>query len=229
MDTVRERIVALRQVIERAALAAGRAGADVQLVAVTKTVEVPRIQEVLAAGIDILGESRVQEAEPKWQTLGARVRWHLVGHLQSNKVKKAVRMFDLIHSVDSPELARVIDREAGALNKVQEVLVQVNTSGESTKHGVAPEAAAPLARDIANLEHVRVRGLMTIGPLDGDQEQVRASFRLLRTLRDRIAALALPGVSLEHLSMGMSDDFEIAIAEGATLVRLGRAIFGERA
>lgn len=213
--------------IKQAASSAGRAGSAVTLIAVTKTVDSATIREAIASGITVIGESRVQEAQRKWEELGPAVSWHLVGHLQTNKVKKAVRMFDLIHSVDSAPLAREISRRAGEIGKVQPVLVQVNTSGEPAQYGVAPDRAAELLREAVALPCLAVKGLMTIGAFRPDPEQVRPCFKLLSRLRDELQPLA--GESLGQLSMGMTNDYEAAIQEGATLVRIGRALFGGRA
>jgi pyridoxal phosphate enzyme (YggS family) len=227
MDRIRQQAGEVLAQVADAGCKAGRPG-GVTVVAVTKTVGVPEMQSALMAGVNILGESRIQEAEPKWRSLEGRATWHMVGHLQSNKVKKAVRMFNLIQTVDTLELARAIDQEAGKINKVQDVLIQVNASAEATKYGAAPAAVEPLARAMAALPQLHVCGLMTIGPLDDDPAHIRACFRSLRELRDRIRAAGLPNVSMEHLSMGMSNDYKLAIEEGATLVRIGRAIFGAR-
>ena len=214
--------------IKDAAVSVNRSPADITLIAVTKTIDIQTIKAAIAAGISVIGENRVQEAEAKWREIGTGVKWHLVGHLQTNKVKKAVRMFDLIHSVDSLKLAQEVDRRAREAGKVQDILVQVNTSGEDSKFGVAPEATADLVCAIKELSHVEVRGLMTIGAFLPGPEAVRPCFKLLRSLQETIRTRAGESIDLGHLSMGMTNDYEAAVQEGATLVRVGRALFGER-
>lgn len=203
----------------------GRRIEDVRLVAVTKGVDPERIGEALALGIVDLGENRIQEALPKIAALGPAPRWHLVGHLQRNKVGRAIEVFALIHSVDSVRLAEEIARRAGVLGRDIPVLLQVNVAGEPGKHGFAPEEVRDAARRIAGSPGVRVRGLMTIAPLADDPETVRPMFRRLRRLSEEVRAEVSDA---DELSMGMSQDYEVAIEEGATLIRVGRAIFGGR-
>ena len=214
--------------IEAAARRTGRDPASVKLVVVTKTVGESSIREAVEAGAVILGENRVQEAREKIEHLGGIARWHLIGHLQTNKAKYAVKLFDLVHSVDNLELARELDRQAAKIGKVQDVLIEVNIAGEEAKAGVAIGHAAALVKEAARFEHIAVKGLMAIPPFLNDPEQVRPYFRRLRELSGEIARENISGVSLQELSMGMSGDFEVAIEEGATLVRVGTAIFGER-
>ena len=209
-----ERLAEVRARIRAAAERAGRDPATVRLIGASKTVDAERLRGFVDAGLLDLGENRVQEAETK-KVQG--VTWHLIGHLQSNKARKAVALFEWIHSVDSPRLADALDRIAAELGRRPRVLVEVNTSGEASKHGVAPEGARELVAHVKGLPHLSLEGLMTIGPLTGDP---RPAFRVLRTQRDESG--------LSELSMGMSGDFEVAIEEGATHVRIGRAIFGER-
>jgi pyridoxal phosphate enzyme (YggS family) len=219
----------LAAVRARVAAAAGRAGRDageVTVVAVSKTVPLECLRGAPAAGLADLGENRVQEAAPKIEALGHAVTWHLVGHLQSNKAKAATRLFDLIHSIDDVDLATALDRHAGALGKRQRVLFQVNVSGEESKSGFAPAQLRTVAERLAALPHLQPEGLMTIAPQGAGEDELRGVFRALRLLRDQLAP-AFPGGSWRHLSMGMTDDYEIAVEEGATLVRVGRAIFGE--
>jgi pyridoxal phosphate enzyme (YggS family) len=173
-----------------------------------------------------VGENYLQEARDKIAALGRQVSWHLVGHLQSNKAKGAVELFDLIHAVDRLKLARALDAAAARLGKVQDILIQVNQGGEATKSGVEPAVAADLLQEVARLPHLRVLGLMTMPPWFPDPEAARPYFRALRELRDRLRDLS--GLPLAELSMGMSGDFAVAIEEGATLVRVGTAIFGPR-
>jgi hypothetical protein len=200
----------------------------VSLVAVTKTVPPEMIQEAVDAGVAILGENRVQEAEAKMDAVTGGPSWHMVGHLQRNKVKKAVMMFDMIQAVDSAGLAEEIDRRSAQAGRTLDVLVEVNTSGEATKFGVEPDRALDLVAGIANLEHVRVKGLMTIGTFTGDEAVVRGCFQRLRKLAEEISASGIDGAEMQLLSMGMTSDFEIAIEEGSNMVRIGTAIFGPR-
>jgi len=218
---VKERIAA-------AALRSGRSPESVRLVGVTKTVDPPRVELAVQAGLEILGENYVQEARDKIRRFQGRVRWHFIGRLQSNKAKHAVQLFDLIHTVDSLRLAEELHRRAGALGLVVPVLIQVNLAAEATKGGVRLDEARPLIREVAGLDHLHIRGLMTMPPYFDDPERVRPYFRRLRVLSEEIAALGLPGVEMRELSMGMSGDFEAAVEEGATLVRVGTAVFGTR-
>lgn len=218
----------LRAVRERVARACGRAGRDpsgVLLVAVTKTFPAPVVTRALELGIGDLGENRVQELRQKAEQVSLPVRWHLIGHLQSNKAGIAARICRMIQTVDSIPLAQKLSREAQTLGKELEVLIQVNIGGEKQKSGVEPSDAEGLARAIHHLPHLRPRGLMTIPPI-ADAERTRVYFRSARELRDRLGA-EFSGMT--ELSMGMTDDYEIALEEGATILRLGRALFGERA
>ena len=220
---------ALGRVRYRIASACARARRDpatVRLVAVTKTVPADRVRALRSCGHSLFGENRVQEALGKIEEVGPGAAWHLVGHLQRNKARHAVGAFDLIHSVDDLELARELDRRASAAGIRQAVLVQLNLSGEQTKSGTGGESAAGLVAAMTGMPHLDVRGLMTIPPPVEDPELSRRWFRGLRELRDRIAETV--GAPLPELSMGMTGDFEIAVEEGATLVRVGTAIFGER-
>lgn len=223
----------LRRVEERIAEAARRAGRnpdDVTIVGVTKGLPVERVLPGIRAGLTHLGESYVQEALEKYQQLGSQpVTWHFIGHLQSNKVKQALTMFQWVHSVDSLRLAEEISRRALQPPAAEvNVLLEVNTSAEETKFGTRPEEAPALAEKVGALPGVRLLGLMTIAPLVADPEEARACFRRLRELARRIESLGLPGVEMTHLSMGMTSDFEVAVEEGATIVRIGTAIFGPR-
>ncbi len=218
----------MRQRMAAAALRSGRSSETVELVAVSKTVDLPRIREGIAAGIQILGENRIQEAEEKIADLGHPVSWHLVGHLQTNKAKLAVSLFDLIHSLDSLRLAEVLARQAEMQGRTVRLLVEVNLAREESKSGVTPESLIPLLRSVSSMSHLRVLGLMAIPPFFQEAEEARPHFRRLRELAAEISALGIPNLEMTHLSMGMSHDFEIAIEEGATLVRIGTAIFGSR-
>jgi len=222
-SAIRTRLTGVHQRIEAAARRAGRDPAGVQLIVVTKNRSVDEIRAVLACGRYCLGENRVQEALEKIPQLPADVVWHLIGHLQRNKAKQAVRHFALIHSLDSERLAEALQCAAETENRIVEVLLEINVSGEESKFGLAPDAAEPLLAAIGrSFDRLRVRGLMTMAPLEADPESVRPVFRGLRELRDR---LATNGYSLPHLSMGMTNDFEVAVEEGATMVRIGTAIF----
>jgi pyridoxal phosphate enzyme (YggS family) len=199
-------------------------------VAVSKTFPAGAVIEGIDAGLGHFGENKVQEAQAKIPLVMAaravRPAWHLIGHLQSNKAGKAVELFDLIHTMDSADLARAVARRAGAIGKRQRVLLQVNCSGEAAKSGCRPEEAPAIATAIAGHPELSLEGLMTIGPLDDDPASARPAFRRLRAIRD--ALVAATGLALPHLSMGMTADLEVAIAEGATIVRVGSALFGPR-
>jgi PLP dependent protein len=221
----------VRIVNERIAAAAGRSGRSrdaVTLLAATKTVAPELIREGVAAGISAMGENRIQEAADKIPALhGVDIDWHFIGHLQSNKARQAVRLFPTIQSVDSVELARTLQRVASDEGKWVRVLLEVNTSGEPSKHGFAPTEVERAALEIQSMSALEIEGLMTIGPLTNDAHETRQSFRLLKGLQDQLAARYTDS-DWDTLSMGMTDDFEIAVEEGSTLVRVGRAIFGAR-
>ena len=225
MDNFSSRLERVHEAIAQAAHKAARNPADIELIAVSKTQTVAAIQEALRAGITQLGENKVQEARGKIEEIGRGV-WHLIGHLQSNKAKDAVRLFDSIDSVDRLDLAQEIDHRAEALGKTQNVLLQVNIAGESTKFGCEPGAARALAEKMNDLPRLALRGLMAIAPFSPDPEKSRPHFAGLRKLRDQLEADT--GLHLPVLSMGMSGDFAVAIEEGATDVRVGTALFGER-
>jgi hypothetical protein len=200
---------------------------EVEIIAVSKTISPEAIKIAIDNGIKHIGENRVQEAWEKYQVLGKTVRWHLIGHLQTNKVKKALQMFDIIHSVDSKHLAEEINKRALQHQKSVDVLVEVNTSAEETKFGCQPDEIIPLLKKIAPLPALNVCGLMTIGAFLPDPEDVRPCFRLLRQKLEE-SNQKIEGVALKYLSMGMTNDFEVAIEEGANMIRIGRAIFKER-
>ena len=228
MNQISRNLEEIKRRIHEAALSAGRNPADVNLVAVTKTVTMDRLQAAVAAGHTLFGENYVQEAKRKIAALGPGLVWHFVGHLQSNKAKAAVELFDLIHSVDRFRLAQALEQAAARQGKVQNILLQVNLAGEESKSGTSPEAAEDLLNKISELSHLKVMGLMTMPPWLPDPEEVRPYFRALRELRDRLRDMRLVDGDLPELSMGMTGDFEVAVAEGATLVRIGTAIFGRR-
>ncbi len=225
-DGLRARLDVVRQRIAEACRRAGRPASSVALVAVTKQVPAEVMRQALGLGVTDVGENRVQEAGDKREALtGVAARWHLIGHLQRNKAKLAVTLFDIVHSVDTPELAGALGRHAQASGRVLDALIQVNMSGEATKHGCRPETAQHLAETVLATAGLRWRGLMTIAPAVQDAEQARPHFRRLRELRDTLArALGADRAALQ-LSMGMSQDFDVAIEEGADLVRIGSAIF----
>jgi PLP dependent protein len=218
-DDIRANVASVEARVAAACARAGRAREEVTLVAVTKTFPAADVEHVLVAGLTNVGENKVQEARDKKPAVGPAARWHLIGHLQSNKAKDAVRLFDVIQTVDSVELASRIARIAGESGKRQDVLLQVNVGGEEQKSGADSRDARQLAERVRDLGALRLIGLMTIPPA-GDPEAMRPYFRQLRSMRDDLG--------LEHLSMGMTDDFEVAIEEGATIIRVGRAIFGSR-
>ncbi len=227
--SVETRLKEVNRQIKEAALACGRDPKDVKLVAVSKTVPADHILAAVRAGVTDLGENYVQEAREKIQALeGEKVCWHFIGHLQSNKAKYAVKLFDLIHSVDSFKLAKELNKRANAIGKPQKILIQINISGEISKSGIDKDRSIELVRDVASLENLVIRGLMTMPPYFNAPEKVRPYFRALRDLRDLIRKEAFANVRMSELSMGMSGDFQAAIQEGATFVRVGTAIFGGR-
>lgn len=216
--------------ISSAAIRSGRNPFDVKLVAATKTVDVPKIQEAIELGLRVFGENKVQEAREKISHMNTQmpdcdVEWHLIGHLQKNKAKAAVQLFDLIHSVDSAGLAGEINRHAEMLGKTQKVLIQVKLSAEESKHGISEQIFMGLLREASGMKHLKIEGLMTMPPFFDNPDMARPFFRKLRELRD---AAEGKGFKLPELSMGMTHDFETAILEGATIVRIGTGIFGER-
>ncbi len=225
---LRENIDRVRGKIDLAAHRTGRCGEEIVLVAVTKGVPSDRVEEAIEAGLAIFGENRIQEAREKIERVRRPAAWHLVGHLQSNKANAAATLFQMIHSLDSAALARRLDGACAGRPDPLDVLVQVNVSGETTKSGLRPENLRQALEQIALCPNLRVRGLMTIPPPDPDPGKSRPHFAWLRLLAEEAHGWAIPGVRLDHLSMGMSDDFPVAIEEGATMIRIGRAIFGER-
>ncbi|MGQ9695623.1 MAG: YggS family pyridoxal phosphate-dependent enzyme [Thermodesulfobacteriota bacterium] len=228
MSPIAANLKRVQERIEAAAQRAGRRPEEILLVAVSKTVPPDRVLEGIRAGIKILGENYVQEAKKKIEALGRDITWHFIGHLQTNKAKLAVRLFDLIHSVDSLHLAEELNKAARAEGKVLPILLEVKLSAEESKFGVEEGNIIQLAEGISRLENLIVRGLMTMPPLGPDPESARPYFIRLRKISKLIASQNFPRVSMTELSMGMSSDFEIAIEEGATLIRVGTAIFGPR-
>ena len=231
---MKERLEQIQKQIEEVAAAAGRDPASVRLVTVSKTIPAERVREAAGLGVNIVGENYIQEVREKFQQLSdLDLSWHFIGHLQSNKAKYAVRMFSLIHSVDSLKLAQELDKQAGKNGKIQDILIQLNISGEETKSGSDPENLKNLIMGMGELQHIRVKGLMTMPPFFDDPDRARPFFAELRKLRDHIKDEVLPhenlpNIQMDELSMGMTGDFTAAIAEGATLVRIGTAIFGRR-
>ncbi len=200
----------------------------VSLVAAAKAREPQEVLEAIDAGIRIIGENYVQEAERVKGQAGSEVKWHFIGHLQKNKVKRAVEIFDMIETVDSREIAREIDKRCGEAGRVMPVLIEINSGREAAKSGAYPEEAEQLIRDISSLKNIRVAGLMTMGPAVSDAEDSRRYFRETKRLYERIKELNIPNVEMRYLSMGMTDSYRVAVEEGANIVRIGSKIFGER-
>lgn len=200
----------------------------VELVAAAKTRSPGEIREAIEAGVRIIGENYVQEAEKAYQVIGDKAKWHLIGSLQKNKVKKAVRLFDMIETVDSVEIAREINKRCAQIGKTMPVLIEINSGREVLKSGALPEKAIELAREISNLPNLKITGLMTMGPLLGNPEDLRTYFKETKKLFSEIRELNLPNASMKYLSMGMTDSYKVAIEEGANMVRIGTKIFGER-
>lgn len=226
---MKKRLETVKDRIKKVAGTSGRNPEGVCLVAVSKTMPAPIVREAIEAGVTILGENYIQEAREKIGILSSLpVSWHFIGHLQTNKAKYAVKLFDLIHSVDTLKLARELNKQANKINKIQKILIQVNIGEEASKSGAFVEDLQYLAKDISLLENLSVKGLMIIPPFYNAPEKVQPFFSALRELRDQIRKAAIPNVTMDELSMGMTGDFETAIEEGATLVRIGTAIFGER-
>jgi len=226
---IAENVKNLQESIKSACIAAGRSPDSVTLLAVSKTFDVQKVQEAVQAGLLDVGENYVQELTAKREQISdARIRWHFIGHLQSNKVKFIADWIHLIHSIDNDSVAEEVERRAAKLGRSINVLVEVNTSAEATKFGVSPAEAASLVGRVGSHPHLNVQGLMTIGPISSDPEESRKSFRLLKKIFDEVNSAEILPQPLQHLSMGMSHDFPAAIAEGATIVRIGTAIFGTR-
>ena len=200
----------------------------VMLLGAAKTRTPEDILEAVEGGLRIIGENYVQEAEKAFEAIGDRVKWHMIGHLQRNKAGKAARIFDMIETVDSMKLAREIDKACEKMGKIMEVLIEINSGEESQKSGVLPEDAISLVKEMSDLKHVRIMGLMTMGPFSGDPEEARPYFKSTKALFEQMKKLSLPGVEMRYLSMGMSNSYRVAIEEGANLVRIGTRLFGER-
>ncbi|OPX35124.1 MAG: YggS family pyridoxal phosphate enzyme [Desulfobacteraceae bacterium 4484_190.2] len=200
----------------------------VSLVGAGKTRTPQEILEAVEVGLEIIGENYVQEAERAFQVIGEKVKWHMIGHLQSNKAKKAVRIFDLIETVDSIKLARAIDRACVTIDKVMPILMEINSGEESQKAGVMPEDAISLAKEMSALNNIKLMGLMTMGPFAGDPEDSRPYFQKTKKLFEEIKEMGLPRIEMKYLSMGMSNSYKVALEEGANVVRIGTKLFGER-
>ncbi len=226
MDSLPDRLAAIQERLAEAAARSGRRPSAVELLAVSKTFPAARVREAVEAGHCLFGESRVQEAEPKIAELPARLRWHFVGHLQGNKVRKALPLFEAIHSIDSLELARTVDRVADELGLFPRIYLQANLAREASKFGFTREDFERDLDELLGLGRLQITGLMAIPPARPDPQESRADFAALRALRDHLESRA--GIPLPGLSMGMSDDFPVAVEEGATIVRVGSALFGAR-
>ncbi len=229
MNTIETRFLNILNHIKQTAEGCGRSHKDIVLVAVSKKQSLKIIKKGIEAGIKNLGENYIQEAVDKIERLGKKsVSWHFIGHLQSNKAKYAVKYFDLIHGVDKLKLAREIDKQANKINKIQKILLQINISEEESKSGANAEDAISLAYEIGKLHNLSLQGLMGMPPFYNNPEKARPYFRAMTDIKTAINNEHIPGVAMEHLSMGMSGDFATAIEEGSTMVRIGTAIFGAR-
>jgi len=228
MVSIADNLARVKERMGEAAIRSGRAPDSVNIVGVTKTVDVDRIKEAVSAGLLILGENYVQEARDKIKEFGTRVSWHFVGRLQTNKAKYAVKLFDMIQTVDSIKLAQELNRRAQPLGRIVPIIIQVNLASEVSKGGVQPAECLSLIKQVSALKNLQIRGLMTMPPFFDQPERARPFFAQLRELSQEIAEAQVPGVEMNELSMGMSGDFETAIEEGATLIRVGTAIFGKR-
>ena len=229
MKSIKQRLEAIQQQIHDTAASCGRSADEITLVAVSKKKSAEMIREGISAGISVLGENYIQEAVEKIEEIGtSEASWHFIGHLQSNKAKFAVKCFDLIESVDSLKLAGEIGKQAAKIDKVQNILIQINISEEDSKSGASVEDAIDLVKSVATIESISVRGLMGMPPFFDDPEGARPYFKALADIRTAIEHENIPNISMTHLSMGMSGDFKVAIEEGATMVRIGTAIFGSR-
>jgi pyridoxal phosphate enzyme (YggS family) len=225
--SVKSNLTRIQDQINRASERAGRNPADVKLVTITKTVGVDKIREAIDCGVSIIGENRVHEASAKQSEVGSSVKWHMVGHLQSRKAGAAVGLFDMVQSVESISTANALQKRCSEAGSRMPVLIEVNTSNETQKYGVSPDATESFVREIALLQNLRIEGLMTMAAFLPDAEQVRPSFRLLHELAETLKGKNIEKASFDVLSMGMSNDFEVAIEEGSTMVRIGTAVFAE--
>lgn len=228
MAYIEQNLQHVRERIAAACARAGRSPEEVEIVAVTKYVSLATTQAAVAAGIRHLGESRTQDAVPKWKALGAdAASWHFIGHLQTNKVREMIGRFPYVHSLDRLSLAQELNKRGVAAGVVTKCFLQVNISGEESKHGLAPDEAADFLNAVVDLPNIEVIGLMTMAPYTENSEETRPVFRGLRELRDRLREKNIPNAPLLHLSMGMSNDYEVAVEEGATFIRLGSTLVGD--
>lgn len=225
---IKENLEYVEKNIRKACEKAGRKREDVTLIAVSKTKPVSDIREAMACGITVFGENKVQEIRDKTAEIAEPLSWHMIGHLQANKVKYLPGVACMIHSVDNRKLADEIEKQAAKHDLVMDVLVEVNMAHEDTKFGLSPDEAIDFVKEISTLPHLNIRGFMTIAPYTEDPESNRVYFKGLRELKDQVNSLSIPGVHMDTLSMGMTGDYEVAIEEGATFVRVGTGIFGER-
>ncbi len=229
MSRIGDNIDYVESRIDEACRRSGRDRKDVTLICVSKTKPVPDLREALEHGHNIFGENKVQEIRDKVEALGTEgIHWHMIGHLQANKVKYIAGVVDLIHSVDNDKLAEEIEKQAAKRDIIIDVLCEVNMAGEESKFGLKPEETLEFVKRISALKHLKIRGLMTIAPYTEDPESNRVYFKGLRELKDEINAAGIEGVNMDTLSMGMTGDYEVAVEEGANLVRVGTGIFGER-
>jgi PLP dependent protein len=226
MESFADRLATVREHMETAAAKAGRAVSDIELIAVSKTHSPEAVTEALEAGLNVFGESRIQEAKAKIPLVSSKARWQFIGHLQKNKIRHALPLFELFHGIDSLELARDVDRVASEMGTFPRILLEVNVAGEATKFGFRPENLTAQIEELLALDRLQIEGLMTIAPYAPEPEDARVHFVALRDLRDRLETEFR--VKLPQLSMGMSGDYEVAIEEGATLIRVGTALFGTR-
>lgn len=226
--SIKENLEEINEKIKIAAEKSGRKREDILLLGVTKTIDVERIKEMISCGVNSLGENKVQEVMDKYDAIGKGVDWHLIGHLQTNKVKYIVDKVKLIHSVDSLKLAEEIDKRAKQHNIIAEILIELNIAGEESKHGIKPEEAVELCEKIAKLENVKIRGLMTVAPFVENPQENREYFAQMRKLFIDIRNKNIDNIDMTYLSMGMTNDYEVAIEEGANIVRIGTGIFGKR-
>lgn len=228
MESIKNNISAIKEEIKQACLKSGRSPEEITIIAVTKTIDVERINYAVDCGLSNLGENKVQEIMDKYDAVAKGVKWNLIGHLQTNKVKYIIDKVELIHSVDSIKLAEEISRRAEKNNLIKEVLVQINVAMEETKFGINIEDAVDFVKSASVFNNIRIKGLMTIAPYDEDVEKVRPIFRQLKKKFDELAQMNIPNTEMKYLSMGMSNDYNIAIEEGANMIRVGTAIFGKR-
>jgi pyridoxal phosphate enzyme (YggS family) len=226
---ITENLIQVRERIRRAAQRANRNPQNIRLVCVTKTASPAQIKDAIGLGVSDIGENRVGDALLKQKELGElakKLKWHMIGHLQTNKVKDALGIFDVIHSLDSIRLAEAIDKGAASSNKRIDCLIEVNTSGELSKYGIKPAELIPFATEAAAFKHLHIIGLMTMAPIVNTPELARPYFAMLRRLKEELASKSIENIDIRELSMGMTQDFEAAVEEGATMVRIGTAVFG---